>query len=308
MNDVIQAENLSRFYGIVMGLNNVSFTIGPGMTGLIGPNGAGKTTLIRLITGQIRPSAGSLRVLGRRPWNRPETLGRIGYCPEGDTLHGRLNPVDWLVALGGLSGLDHRSGHRRAHQVLDEVGLETPHRDKVIAGFSKGMKQRVKLAQALLHRPDLLILDEPMNGLDPMGRREIGDLLRQAVDRGVHVLISSHILPELESLCSHLVLMNWGRVLAAGSQQDIRNELQTWSERVTVRCDQPERLARTLLDRGLIRGFEIEPGGDSVSLILARPEAFYREVNEVLLESGTAIRELRSETRSLHQIFERMTR
>ncbi|MEZ5278773.1 MAG: ABC transporter ATP-binding protein [Opitutaceae bacterium] len=308
MNAVIQAENLSRFYGIVMGLNNISFAIEPGLTGLVGPNGAGKTTLIRLVTGQIRPSSGRLHVFGRPPWDRPEILGRIGYCPEGDALHGGLTPIDWLVALGGLSGLDRASARRRAEATLDQVGLEPLHRGKLIAGFSKGMKQRVKLAQALLHRPDLLVLDEPMNGLDPMGRREIGDLLREEAARGVHILVSSHILPELESLCGRLVLMNWGRVLAAGSRQSIRNELQTWSERVTVRCDQPGALARSLLQRGLIRGFEIGSGGDSVSLVLERPAEFYDQLNDALLESGTAIREVRSETRSLHQIFERMTR
>ena len=308
MNRVIQAENLSRFYGIVMGLNNISFTIEPGLTGLVGPNGAGKTTLIRLITGQIRPSSGQLRVFGRPPWDQPTVLGRIGYCPEGDALHGELTPIDWLTSLGSLSGLDRGSARERAEETLDQVGLEPLHRGKIIAGFSKGMKQRVKLAQALLHHPALLILDEPMNGLDPMGRREIGDLLREEAARGVHILISSHILPELESLCERLVLMNWGRVLAAGSRQSIRNELRTWSERVTVRCDQPRALARSLLQRELIRGFEIAAGGDSVSLVLERPAEFYDQLNDALLESGTHIREVRSETRSLHQIFERMTR
>lgn len=304
---VIQAEHLSRFYGIVMGLNNVSFSIGKGLTGLIGPNGAGKTTLIRLITGQIRPSAGRLLVFGQSPWNQPRILGRIGYCPEGDSLQDSLTPIEWLTALAGVSGLDRTTARSRAQAVLEEVGLEAARRNKSIAGFSKGMKQRVKLAQALLHDPDLLVLDEPMNGLDPMGRRDIADLLRDRAGKGAHVLISSHILPELESLCNQLVLMNWGRALASGNQSAIRSELQTWSEQVTVRCDQPDLLTRTLLDRGLIRGFEIEPDRQSVRLTLANPTEFYEQFNEVLLQSGTAIEEVRSETRSLAQIFEHMT-
>ncbi len=304
---IIQAESLSRFYGIVMGLNNVSFSVEAGLTGLVGPNGAGKTTLIRLITGQIRPSSGRLLVFGRSPWNQSRVLGRIGYCAEGDSLHDDLTPVEWLAALAGISGLDRAKARSRAHAVLEEVGLEAARRNKRIAGFSKGMKQRVKLAQALLHEPDLLVLDEPMNGLDPMGRREIADLLRDRAAKGAHILISSHILPELESLCSQLLLMNWGRVLASGNQSAIRSELQTWSEQVTVRCDQPDLLARTLLDRRLIRGFEIEPDGQSVRLTLANPAEFYEQFNDVLLKSGTAIEEVRSETRSLAQIFERMT-
>ena len=169
------------------------------------------------------------------------------------------------------------------------------------------MKQRVKLAQALLHEPDLLVLDEPMNGLDPMGRRDISDILQNLAGQGTQILISSHILPELESLCGQLVMMNWGRVLAAGSQRNIRAELQTWSERVTIRCDRPHVLVRHLLDEDLIRGFEIEADGDSVLLTLLDPPDFYRRWNQVVLASGVAVREMRSETRSLRQIFERMT-
>jgi ABC-2 type transport system ATP-binding protein len=307
MISVIQARGLSRFYGIVMGLNNVSFEIGAGLTGLVGPNGAGKTTLIRLITGQLRPSAGDLLVFGQQPWNRPDLLRRIGYCPEGDAIHKELNPLDWLVSLGCLSGLNKATALERSTQMLDRVGLEAAHRHKPIGRFSKGMKQRVKLAQALLHQPDLLVLDEPMNGLDPMGRREISDLLIELAEGGTHILISSHILPELESLCGRLIMMNWGRVLAAGSQQQIRNDLHTWSERVTIRCDRPNVLVRYLLDGDLIRGFEVEPDSDTVVLTLLDPPDFYGRWTQVVLESQVEVFEIRSETRSLNQIFERMT-
>ena len=231
MNPVIQAENLSRFYGIVMGLNNVSFSIGAGLTGLVGPNGAGKTTLIRLITGQIRPSAGRLLVLGESPGIAPGSrthrllCGR-GCAPRQSLTHGLADRPGPDLRPGPGYGQD--NGRNRS-----SIRWDWPRTvyGKSIAGFSKGMKQRVKLAQAFLHEPDLLVLDEPMNGLDPMGRREIADLLRDRAANGAHILISSHILPELESLCNQLVLMNWGRVLAAGNQSAIRSELQTWSER-----------------------------------------------------------------------------
>jgi ABC-2 type transport system ATP-binding protein len=344
MNPIIQAENLSRFYGIVMGLNNVSFCVEAGMTGLVGPNGAGKTTLIRLITGQIRPSAGRLHVFGQSPWNRPGVLGRIGYCPEGDAINGELSPIDWVASLGQLSGLDKDTARERTERTLDRVGLERKVHRKSIAQFSKGMKQRVKLAQALLHEPDLLVLDEPMNGLDPMGRGEISDILQELTDQGTHILISSHILPELENLCSQFVMMNWGRVLAVGSQSSIRNDLQSsserspsetdidgsegqrsgteesdpgagqnenanrrWPERVTLRCDQPNRLVRILLDANLIRGFETEENSDSVLLTLLDPPDFYRRWSPLVLEGGINVYEMRSETRSLRQIFDQMT-
>ena len=137
MTPIIQAENLSRFYGIVMGLNNVSFEISSGLTGLVGPNGAGKTTLIRLITGQIRPSSGTLHVFGRSPWNQPDILRRIGYCPEGDAIHGELSPIDWLVSLGCLSGLDRQTAQDRTGKMLDRVGLEPAFRHKPIAQFPR---------------------------------------------------------------------------------------------------------------------------------------------------------------------------
>ena len=170
MTVLIRAQELSRWYGIVMGLNNVTFQIEPGLTGLVGPNGAGKSTLIQIITGQLKPSSGQLTVFGLAPWNNPPLLRRIGYCPEGEAVPKELRPMEWLEGLGLLSGLRPDEVQGRAEAILDKVKLPREHWGKRLGQYSKGMKQRVKLGQALLHEPDLLVLDEPMNGLDPMGR------------------------------------------------------------------------------------------------------------------------------------------
>src|SRR5262245_22553873 len=173
MNTLIQAQELSRWYGIVMGLNNVTFEVEPGLTGLVGPNGAGKSTLIQIITGQLQPSSGRLTVFDEAPWNNPHLLQRIGYVPEREAVAKELRPLDWLPGLGLLSGLAPAAAETRSVTVLEKVKLPREHWGKRMSQYSKGMKQRVKLAQALLHEPDLLVLDEPMNGLDPMGRQEM---------------------------------------------------------------------------------------------------------------------------------------
>ena len=198
MSAIVQAEELSRWYGMVMGLNNVTFEIGPGLTGLVGPNGAGKSTLIQIVTGQLQPSSGRLTVFGETPWNNPRLVQRIGYCPEREAVPKELRPLDWLRGLAYLSGMAGAVAHARCETILDKVGLPREHWGKRMGQYSKGMKQRVKLAQGLLHEPDLLVLDEPMNGLDPMGRQEVGHILKELAANGVSILISSHILAELD--------------------------------------------------------------------------------------------------------------
>jgi ABC-2 type transport system ATP-binding protein len=307
MKPIIHARELSRWYGIVMGLNHVSFAVPPGLTGLVGPNGAGKSTLIQLITGQLRPSSGDLRVFDERPWNNPALLSRIGYCPEGEAVPKDLRARDWLIALARLSGLDAPAANRRSDEALERVRLVRSHWDRPLAQFSKGMRQRVKLAQALLHDPELLVLDEPMNGLDPMGRQEVAQILRGLAQAGRSILISSHILAELEAICRNFLILNWGRVLASGSRQEIRRDLSQWSEQLSIRCNDPERLARHLFDAGLLLGFDLQPATGQLQIRVRDPKSFYAAWPDQLLRSGVAVQEIRSESRSLRQIFEHMT-
>ena len=304
---IIEARELSRWYGIVMGLNNVSFTMDSGLTGLVGPNGAGKTTLIQIITGQLQPSSGDLTVFGERPWNNPRLLARMGYCPEGEAVHTDLTPRDWLRALGMLSGLSAGEARERSEKVLDRVQLPREHWKKSLGQYSKGMRQRVKLAQALMHEPQLLLLDEPMNGLDPMGRQELAHILKDLAASGVSLVISSHILAELEALCSHILIFNWGRILASGKQQEIRADYKEWTERLSIRCDHPERLARHLFDSGFLLGFDLDAAAGSLSIRVRQPTEFYQRWTGLLLSSGVNVFEIRSENRSLKQIFDKVT-
>jgi ABC-2 type transport system ATP-binding protein len=304
---IIQATELSRWYGIVMGLNNVSFEIEAGLTGLVGPNGAGKSTLIEIITGQLQPSSGRLTVFGEVPWNNPRLLQRIGYCPEGEAVPKELRPMDWLRGLAFLSGMPDNEAKTRCEAILDKVKLAREHWSKRISQYSKGMKQRVKLAQGLLHEPQLLVLDEPMNGLDPMGRQEIATLLKELANGGVSILISSHILAELESLCRNILILNWGRVLASGNQRDIRSDIKNWSEELTIQCDAPENLARHLFDAGVLLGFDLEGKDGLLHIRVKDAPIFYSRWTGLLLDSQVTVHSIRSQSRSLKNIFDKVT-
>ena len=307
MSAIIQGIELSRWYGMVVGLNNVNFEIESGLTGLVGPNGAGKSTLIQLITGQLQPSSGEITVFGERPWNNPRLLQRLGYCPESESVPRNLRPLDWLQGLALLSGIEAREARVRAEQMLDQVRLPREHWGKRMGQYSKGMRQRVKLAQSLLHHPDLLLLDEPMNGLDPMGRQEIAHTLKELAAGGMSIIISSHILSELEALCKTVLILNWGRILASGSQKNIRADLKNWAEELAVSCDAPERLARHLFEAGVLLGFDINAADSLLYLRVKEPESFYAKWTDLLLDSGVKVQQIRSRSQSLRQIFEKVT-
>lgn len=301
MKAIVEARNLSRFYGLILGLNNVSFTIRPGITGVVGPNGAGKTTLFRLLTGQITPSSGELLVFGEKPWGNPSVQARLAYCPEGEAVPTNLGATAWLQALGMISGLSAGAAKERAAGALERTRLPASHWKKNLHALSKGMKQRVKLAQCLLHDPHLVILDEPMNGLDPMGREEFAMVLRELVAQGVSVIISSHILPDLEALCSGFLLLRWGRLPKASNAAGTPEARSRWPESTTIRCASPEKLARFLFDRQLVRGWDLGPEDDLLHVRWNDAGRFYGDFSHLLLESGVAIYEVRATASTLEK-------
>ncbi|HUR57733.1 MAG TPA: ABC transporter ATP-binding protein [Opitutaceae bacterium] len=293
MSAIIQATSVSRFYGMILGLNDVTFAIRPGITGIVGPNGAGKTTLFRLITGQIRPSSGQIDVFGESPWSNPRVQARLAYCPESEVVPAGINSLEWLIALGMISGRSARDAQAQARAGLARVKLAPEHWKKRLTALSKGMKQRVKLAQCLLHEPALVILDEPMNGLDPMGREEFAGVLRQLARDGTSIIISSHILHDLEALCGEFLLLRWGRI--PRSQQDAASPdaRRRRPDATTFRCESPARLARYFFEHELLRGCEIVPESGLLHVKWTDAERFYGNFHEHLLASGVRIFEVR---------------
>ncbi len=299
---VITAEHVSKWYGQVIGLNDVTVSVPAGVTGLLGPNGAGKSTLLKLITGQLRPSKGDVRVLGEPIWRNPRLYFRIGFCPEQDAFYERMTGLEWVTALVRLNGFDERAAEAAARRALETVELVDA-ADKKIGAYSKGMRQRVKLAQAIVHDPDLLILDEPLGGMDPIGRRKTIRLIRDWGRQGRSVVVSSHILHEIEAMTSNILLINNGRILAEGDVHQIRDLIDEHPHTVFIRAADPRGLARAFLERDDVLSLRFEEGAMVVET--GRPDTFYARLTD-LAASGEYgdIAEVTSPDDNLQAVFQ----
>jgi ABC-2 type transport system ATP-binding protein len=299
---VVVVTHVSKWYGQVIGLNDVTVSVPPGVTGLLGPNGAGKSTFLKLITGQLKPSKGEVRILGEPIWRNPGLYFRIGFCPEQDSFYERMTGLEWVRALVRLNGLDEKAADAAARRALAEVDLSHA-ADKKIGAYSKGMRQRVKMAQALVHDPELLILDEPLSGMDPIGRRKTIRLIRDWGRAGKSIIVSSHILHEIESMTSNILLINNGRILAEGDVHQIRDLIDEHPHTVFVRADDPRRLARQFLERDDVLSMRFEPG--AVVVETAKPDAFYARLTD-MAASGEfgSIAEVTSPDDNLQAVFQ----
>jgi len=283
VNDpILEAHHLSKWYGQVIGLSDLSVSVSPGITALLGPNGSGKSTFMKLLTGQLRPSQGEVRAFGVPTWGNPAVYARIGFCPEQDAFYERMSGREWLEALTELQGFTPGEARAAAGRSLVALDLDEV-ADSRIGGYSKGMRQRLKLAQALAHDPELLILDEPLTGLDPLGRQRVMRVIREWGRQGRSVLVSSHILHEVETMTTNVLLMNEGRLLAEGSLHRIRELIDAHPHTVAIRAGDPRGLAREFLGHADVTSLRFEPG--AVVVETSAPDAFYQRLT-VLAASG----------------------
>ena len=299
--DVIAADHLSKWYGQVIGLNDVTLTLPSGITGLLGPNGAGKSTFMKLVTGQLKPSKGDVRVLGEPIWQNPALYFRIGFCPEQDAFYDRMTGFEWVSALVRLNGVTQTDAEAMARRALEIVDLSEA-ADKKIGAYSKGMRQRVKMAQALAHDPSLLILDEPLAGMDPIGRRKTIRLIKDWGRAGKSVIVSSHILHEIEAMTANILLINQGRILAEGNVHQIRDLIDEHPHTVYIRADETRALAREFLAFDDVLSLRFEDR--AVVVQTGRPDAFYARLT-ALAASGElgAIHEVTSPDDNLQAVF-----
>jgi ABC-2 type transport system ATP-binding protein len=298
---IVQATQLSKWYGQVSGLNDVTAAIPPGITGLLGPNGAGKSTFMKLITGQIKPSKGDVRVFGEPMWGNPNIYRRIGFCPEQDAFYERMTGLEWVTALVRLNGLPDSEATEAAKRAIEKVDLMEA-ANKKIGAYSKGMRQRIKLAQALVHDPELLILDEPLTGMDPLMRRKTVRLIKDWARAGKHIVVSSHILHEIEAMTSNILLINNGRILAEGNVHAIRELIDTHPHTVYVRAADPRALARRFLAEDDVLSLRFEPG--AVVVETSKPDLFYARLTQLAV-SGDAgsVDEVTSPDDNLQAVF-----
>ena len=299
---VVVADRVSKWYGQVIGLNDVSVEVGPGVTGLLGPNGAGKSTFLKLITGQLKPSKGAVRVLGEPIWGNPSLFFRLGFCPEQDSFYERMTGLEWVTALTRLNGLSDTDATDAARRALDTVDLLDA-ADKKIGAYSKGMRQRVKLAQAVVHDPELLLLDEPLAGMDPIGRRKVIRLIKDWARAGKSVLVSSHILHEIEAMTSTILLINNGRILAEGNIHTIRDLIDEHPHKVKIRVSDPRGMARAFLSHDDVLSLQFEEG--AVVVETAKPDAFYGRLTDMAATGAMGeVYEVSSPDDTLQAVFE----
>jgi ABC-2 type transport system ATP-binding protein len=298
----VSTDHLSKWYGQVIGLNDVSVTVPVGITGLLGPNGAGKSTLMKLVTGQLKPSKGDITVLGEPIWQNPALYTRIGFCPEQDAFYDRMTGLEWVAALVRLNGVSESEAVQMARRSLEMVEL-TDAADKKIGAYSKGMRQRVKMAQAIAHDPELLILDEPLSGMDPIARRKTIRMIRDWGRAGKSVIVSSHILHEIESMTANILLINQGRILAEGNVHQIRDLIDEHPHTVYIKADRTRALAQAFLGYDDVLSLKFEEG--AVVVQTGRPDAFYARLTDLAGsgELGT-IHEVTSPDDNLHAVFE----
>ncbi len=296
---VLRFERVSKWYGPVIGVNQVSLDLRPGITGLVGANGSGKSTLLRLAGGQIRPDLGSVRVCGHDAWSSSGKF-HLGYCPEHDRFYEEMSGRRFVRTMARLCGFSGSEARRRTEEVLELVGM-ADRADRRIAGYSKGMRQRIKLAQALVHDPEVLLLDEPLSGIDPIGRRESIELFLKLADRGKCLLVSSHELDELEKLTDHVAIMAFGRIAAVGPLRQIRDLLDDHPLSIMIKSDQNRRLAGLLLEVDEVVGLDLE--NEHMILRARQPRRFFRRLTDLVLEENVEILHLETLDDSTHAVL-----
>lgn len=277
---VLVARKCSKWFGDVIAVNDLDLEVRPGITGLLGPNGAGKTTLLRMAMGLQKPSAGDVTVLGETPWDNPRLLRRIGYVPDGDAPWKEMTGLKAVTYGARLTGMEPDPARKAAAKALDQVGLGVA-ADRRVADYSRGMRQRLKFALALVHDPDLLILDEPLIGTDPLTRRDLVALVRRLADDGKSILLSTHVLPDVEAMTQRIALMAHGRLLAHGEVGEIRDLLERFPRTVRVASARPRETGAALWKLPSVLSVQAEEA--SVVVRTREPQRFFAEFQDAVL-------------------------
>jgi ABC-2 type transport system ATP-binding protein len=296
-------EDVSKFYGEVLGVNRVSLQIAPGITSLVGPNGSGKTTLMNLMCGLLKPSSGQISVLGLSP-HEPEALFRkLGYCSQFDSFPRRATAREFIEFYLLVHGYTKQQTRDLAQQALERVSLVEA-ADRKVSGFSKGMRQRVRLAQSIAHNPSILVLDEPLNGLDPMARAEIIRLFRALADEGMYLIISSHILHEVDMMSDSVVLLQNGYIVAEGEVHGVRDEISEHPIQILIRCDRPQALAAKLFEHEFTVEARIHNDRHGLFVKTRQPEDFYLLLNKVITEQSLQVESVAPVDDDLNAVYQ----
>jgi ABC-2 type transport system ATP-binding protein len=284
-DQLIVFEDISKFYGEILGVNRVSLTIAPGITSFVGPNGSGKTTLMNLMTGLIQPTRGRVSVVGISPSEPQELFRRVGYCGQFDSFPKGMTGYEFIYSFLLVHGLTKKEADAKTWRAIERVDLvEAAHRK--VAGYSKGMRQRIRLGQSIAHEPSVMILDEPLNGLDPMARAETTRLFRQLAQEGQHLIVSSHILHELDEMSDRVVLINNGYILAEGGIGGVREEMEEHPMQIMIRCDRPQEFAARVFASDNVVEATIHQDRQGLFIKTRNADAFYLLLNRIVAEGA----------------------
>ena len=298
-------DQASKWYGEVIGINDVSLAIDGGVTGVLGPNGAGTSTLFKLLMGRLKPNQGSVRLFGVDPWTSPAPYRRVGYVSESERMYDWMTGLDFVATLARLHGMTREEATARAEHVLDFVGLSDV-RNKELGKYSKGMRQRVKIAHALVHDPDLIILDEPLHGCDPIARTSIMSVIRELGSQGKTVIISSHILEEIERITEQIVILHNGRLLALGNLHAIRALLDKHPHRILLTCDDPRSLASQFISEDPVYGVRFPEEGQ-LEIQTNDLSAAHAILPRVIVDSGTDVSAIENPDDNLESLLGYLT-
>ena len=300
---LIVFEDVSKFYGEILGVNRINLTIAPGITSLVGPNGSGKTTLMNLMTGLIQPTRGRVSILGISP-SDPQTLFRkVGYCGQFDSFPKGMTGYDFVKSFLLVHGYHPKAAEEKTWQAIERVGLVDA-ADRKVAGYSKGMRQRIRLAQSIAHEPAVMILDEPLNGLDPMARAETIRLFRELARDGMHLIVSSHILHEVDMMSDRVVLINNGYILAEGGVSGVREEMEEHPMQIMIRCDNPGLFASRAFSADSVVEVQLHQDKRGLFVRTRDADSFYLMLNKIVLESGMQVESIAPVDDDLNAVYQ----
>jgi len=302
-NTVLNSENLSKWYGNILGISEISLKISPGIQGLLGPNGAGKSTFLKIASGQLRQNLGKITIFGEEVYNNHSLFSKIGFCPENDSYYKGVTGWEFMIFLAQLHGFKGKKAKDMAGDALERVGM-TENAEKKIGAFSLGMRQRLKVASSIVNNPDLLILDEPLRGVDPLWRVKIIKLIREFEKQGKTVIVSSHILPEIEAMTNNITLIHQGKIFAHGDIQEIRGLIDTHPHQVSLQCDKPRLAAEKLIHNDFVLKVHLDDDENKIVVETNNREKFFDSLMQIIAENALEVEEMTSPDDNLQAVFD----
>ena len=303
MKPIVETKNLSKWYGNVLGLSDVTLQIEPGITGILGPNGAGKSTFLKLITGQIKPNIGTVKIKGQKIWNNYRLFSIIGFCPEQDFFYEEITGWQFVTSLLKLHHFSESEVETRAQKALEIVEL-VEDKDRVIRSYSHGMRQRLKFAQAIAHDPEIIVLDEPLSGLDPLGRRKIIHLIKSYKGEGRTIIVSSHVLPEIEAMTKRIILIHQGKIFAQGDIHYIRDLIDTHPHIISVKCSNARQLASKFIQQDYVLKVHFSSSNDSLLIETNNRDKLFSLLPSLFIENKIEVDEITSPDDNLQAVFD----